>query len=73
VVISGIQIGRKEKPFVIAEFSGNHNGELNRALALVEAAARTGVPSIKLQTYRADRLTLDVTEGEFVTSDPKSQ
>jgi pseudaminic acid synthase len=72
MVVSGNRIGRTQKPFVIAELSGNHNGELARALALVEAAAETGVACIKLQTYRADTLTLDVGEGEFVISDPKS-
>jgi len=72
MLISGSRIGRDQKPFVIAELSGNHNGELTRALALVEAAAETGVACIKLQTYRADTLTLDVGEGEFVISDPKS-
>jgi N-acetylneuraminate synthase len=56
----------------MAELSGNHNGSLERALALVEAAAGAGAQCVKLQTYRADTLTLDVTEGDFVISDPKS-
>jgi pseudaminic acid synthase len=70
--IAGIPIGMTSRPFVIAELSGNHNGSLDRALALVEAAAATGVQCVKLQTYRADTLTLDVEEREFVISDPKS-
>ena len=65
-------IGISSRPFVIAELSGNHNGSLDRAIRLVEAAAATGAQCIKLQTYRADTLTLDVMEGEFVISDPKS-
>lgn len=72
MVIQGVSIGRSCRPFVIAELSGNHNGSLERAIRLVEAAAATGVQCLKLQTYRADTLTLDVTEGEFVISDPKS-
>jgi len=72
MVIQGVSIGRSCRPFVIAELSGNHNGFLERAIRLVEAAAATGVQCLKLQTYRADTLTLDVTEGEFVISDPKS-
>jgi N-acetylneuraminate synthase len=72
MVIQGVSIGRSCRPFVIAELSGNHNGSLDRALALVEAAAATGAQCLKLQTYRADTLTLDVEEGEFVISDPKS-
>ena len=70
--IGPCSIGRDAKPFVIAELSGNHNGSLERALNLVEAAAATGAQCIKLQTYRADTLTLDVRAGEFVISDPKS-
>jgi N-acetylneuraminate synthase len=72
MVIQGVSIGRSCRPFVIAELSGNHNGSLDRALALVEAAAATEAQCVKLQTYRADTLTLDVTEGEFVISDPRS-
>ena len=72
MVIQGVSIGRSFQPFVIAELSGNHNGSLERAIRLVEAAAATGVQCLKLQTYRADTLTLDVMEGEFVISDPKS-
>ncbi len=52
--------------------SGNHNGSLSKALLLVEAAANSGVQCLKLQTYRADTLTLDGREAEFVISDPKS-
>lgn len=70
--IAGHTIGTGNHPFVIAELSGNHNGSIERALALVEAAAATGVQCVKLQTYRADTLTLDVEEGEFVIADPKS-
>lgn len=72
MVISGSRIGREHKPFVIAELSGNHNRSLDRALQLVEAAAGTGAQCIKLQTYRADTLTLDVGVGEFMITDPKS-
>lgn len=70
--IAHCQIGKRYKPFVIAELSGNHNQSLERALALVEEAARCGAPCVKLQTYRADTLTLDVREGEFMIHDPDS-
>jgi N-acetylneuraminate synthase len=70
--IGEIEVGAAARPFVIAEMSGNHNQSLERALQLVEAAAGTAAQCIKLQTYRADTLTLDVGVGEFMITDPKS-
>lgn len=60
------------KPFVIAEMSGNHNQSLDRALEIVDAAAKAGAHALKLQTYTADTMTLDISEGEFFIEDPKS-
>lgn len=57
---------------IIAEMSGNHNHSLERALRIVDAAADAGVSSVKLQTYTADTMTLDLSEGEFFISDPNS-
>lgn len=65
-------IGRAHAPFVIAEMSGNHNQSLERALQIVEAAACTGAHALKIQTYTADSMTLDLDEGEFHISDPNS-
>ena len=66
------KIGLGHAPFVIAEMSGNHNQSLERAMELVEAAAATGAHAIKLQTYTADTMTIDETEGDFFIDDPES-
>jgi N-acetylneuraminate synthase len=65
-------IGSNHPPFVIAEMSGNHNQSLERALEIVEAAAKTGAHALKIQTYTPDTMTLDLDEREFHISDPKS-
>lgn len=72
VKIENIKIGKDYKPFIIAEMSGNHNQSLENAFAIIDAAANAGANAIKLQTYTADTLTIDVSHGEFFISDPNS-
>ncbi len=72
ILIAGHTIGCGRAPFVIAEMSGNHNKSLERALEIVEAAAKTGAHALKMQTYTPDTMTLDLDEREFHISDPKS-
>lgn len=70
VTIGQHPIDRDHAPFVIAEMSGNHNGQLERALEIVDAVAGTGAQAMKLQTYTADTITIDVDKPEFrVTGD----
>jgi N-acetylneuraminate synthase len=72
IKIAGREIGFSHPPFIIAEMSGNHNQSLERALNIVEAAAKTGAHALKIQTYTPDTMTLDLNEREFHISDPKS-
>ncbi len=72
ISLGNCRIGRDEYPFIVAEMSGNHNQSLERALAIVEAAAEAGAHAIKIQTYTADTMTLDISEGEFHIADPNS-
>jgi pseudaminic acid synthase len=70
--IAHASIGKGSRPFIIAEMSGNHNQSLERAIAIVEAAAESGAHALKLQTYTADTMTLAINEGEFFIDDEKS-
>ena len=66
------RIGIDAPPLVIAEMSGYHNQSLDRALEIVEAAAKAGAHGLKIQTYTPDTMTLDITKGEFFIADKKS-
>lgn len=65
-------IGDNHKPFIVAEMSGNHNQDINRALALVKAAADAGADALKLQTYTADTMTINHKGGLFDITNKES-
>ena len=72
IKLGSFRIGSNHPPFIIAEMSGNHNQSLERALNIVEAAAKAGVQALKIQTYTSDTMTLDIDEGDFLIEDPNS-
>ncbi len=65
IEIDGRRIGDGHSPYIIAELSANHNGELKTALRIIEEAAKAGADAVKLQTYRPDTITLDCDNDEF--------
>ena len=72
IEIAGRPIGPDRPPFIVAELSGNHDGSLERALAIVDAIADAGADAVKLQTYTADELTIDCDGDDFMIRDSGS-
>ncbi|GAA0857163.1 pseudaminic acid synthase [Aliiglaciecola litoralis] len=72
IKIGKYHIGTSHPPFIIAELSGNHSQNFELAVAMVEAAAAAGAHAIKLQTYTADSMTLDVDSRDFVIQEKDS-
>jgi len=69
IAIDGRTIGPDHPPYLIAELSGNHNGDRGRALSLITAAKEAGADAVKLQTYTADTITMDHDGPGFVPED----
>lgn len=72
IQIGSVKVGPGHRPFIIAEMSGNHNQSLERAFQIIDAAAAAGAHAMKIQTYTADTMTLNLKHGEFLINDPKS-
>ena len=70
--IASRSIGRSDPPYIIAEMSANHNNDIERAYKIIKEAKNAGADAVKLQTYTADTMTLDLKDGEFFIDDPKS-
>ncbi|GED01470.1 pseudaminic acid synthase [Bacillus atrophaeus] len=70
--IDGRSIGPHHPPFIIAEMSGNHNQSLERAFNIIEAAAKAGAHALKIQTYTADTMTLNMNTKDFTIEDNNS-
>lgn len=65
ISINGRKVGAQHPPYIVCELSANHNGNLERALKMIEVAAATGADAIKIQTYTPDTLTIDSEVGDF--------
>ncbi len=65
IEINGRRIGPDYKPYIIAELSANHNGDINNALKTIEEAAKCGADAIKIQTYTPDTMTIDCDKEDF--------
>ncbi len=65
ITIAGRKIGNDYPPYIIAELSANHNGDIKRAFKIIEAAKKAGADAIKMQTYRPDTITIDSSNADF--------
>ncbi|MDH0718427.1 pseudaminic acid synthase [Acinetobacter junii] len=65
IQISGRKIGNNFPPYIIAEMSANHNGDINNAFSIIEEAKKAGADAIKMQTYTADTITLNFDSEDF--------
>ena len=69
LTIAGRKIGEQYSPYIIAEMSANHNGDMDSALKIIEEAKRAGADAVKIQTYTADSITLKSNLPDFQISD----
>lgn len=66
ISIAGRKIGYNHSPYVIAELSANHNGEIERAIKTISTMKECGADAVKIQTYTADTLTIDCDKKDFI-------
>lgn len=69
ISIAGRKIGQDFSPYIIAEMSANHNGDINTALRIIDEAKKAGADALKMQTYRPDTITLDCDKDDFQIKD----
>ena len=67
-----LNIKKRKYPFVIAEMSGNHNQNFNKAVKMIEKISKTGADAIKFQTFMPEGMTLDLKKNEFLIKEKNS-
>ena len=72
IEIDGIKIGRNYPPYIIAEMSANHNGNIENAFEIVKKAKQFGANAVKMQTYTADTMTIKSKKRDFLIKDKNS-
>ena len=65
IKLDNVNIGPAFPPYIVAEMSGNHNGDINNAFKIIDSAKNSGANAIKIQTYKADTITLDSDLPDF--------
>ena len=65
ITLDHVCISNAREPYIIAEISGNHNGDINRAKTLIQSAKEAGAHAVKMQTYTADTMTIDCDKPDF--------
>ena len=66
IVINGVKIGSGHRPYIVAEMSANHNGDIDNAYKIIDMAKACGADAIKLQSYHPDTITMDINTPEFM-------
>ena len=69
IKINGTSVGEKFPPYIVAEMSANHNGDIKNAFQIIKSAKENGAHAVKIQTYRPNTITIESDREDFKTKD----